>query len=78
MDAGLISRYQELEREYNKLYPVVDASNPEKILNKGYFTISSNKGQILDIAEVNVDDEIKISGKGGRIVTKVLNKEEVK
>lgn len=78
MDAGLISRYQELEREYNKLYPVIDASNPEKILNKGYFTISSNKGQILDIAEVNVDDEIKISGKGGRIVTKVLKKEEVK
>ena len=78
IDSGLNNRYQEVEKEYMKLYPIIDASNPEKILDKGYFTISSNKGQILDINEVDVDEEIKISGKGGRIITRVLKKEEVK
>ena len=78
IDSGLNNRYQEVEKEYMKLYPIIDASNPEKILDKGYFTISSSKGQILDINEVDVDEEIKISGKGGRIITRVLKKEEVK
>ena len=34
--------------------------------------------QEQELSKINVDDEIKISGKGGRIVTKVLKKEEVK
>lgn len=51
--------------------------NPNNILNKGYSIVTNQKGEVVNsITQVNDDDLLSIKLSNGRVISKVVSKEE--
>ena len=51
--------------------------NPNNILNKGYSIVTNQKGEVINsVSQVNDDDLLSIKLSNGKVISKVVSKED--
>lgn len=70
MSNALKTNLTESDNHYRRILAKIEANNPTKILNQGYYKIFSG-GKELDVAKIRKDDEILVRGACVKITAKV-------
>lgn len=72
----LVSTKEKKKHEYLNLVSTLDALSPLKVINRGYSIVEAKGKTINSIEHVNINDELKIRLKDGRVSAKVMSKED--
>lgn len=76
MKNSLVSTKEKKKHEYLNLVSTLDALSPLKVINRGYSIVEAKGKTINSIEHVNINDELKIRLKDGRVSAKVMSKED--
>lgn len=76
IDQAIKEKYLNAEQRLVKEISNLEILNPQKVFERGYYTISNAKGQVLDVSKVKVNDTLTVVGKGGKIKVNVIEKME--
>ncbi|AUG57661.1 MAG TPA: exodeoxyribonuclease VII large subunit [Ruminiclostridium sp.] len=74
---AVLTKHERLKAKFSLLVGKLDTLSPLAVLSKGYGLLKSNEKRsfIKSIEDVDIGDEIEISLKDGKIISKVLSKE---
>jgi len=76
MKNSLITMQNKKRHEFINLLSTLDALSPLKVINRGYSIVESQNKTVNSVKQIEVDQELSIRLKDGKVITKVISKEE--